>query len=72
MLRHDIKYGEWTIYHAYSHVRGDLYGYVHDSYDGPGDERCGTVWSVGQAIEAINEYEAEHEGLPQMLRRQAS
>lgn len=72
MLRHDIKYGDWTIYLAYSHVRGDLYGYHHDDFDGPGDDRCGTVWSVEQAIEAINDYEAEHEGLPQMLRRQAS
>lgn len=70
-IKHDIKYGEWTIHHVYSGANGDLYGYHHDAFDGPGDDRCGTVWSVEQAIDEINNYEAEHTDLPAMLREQA-
>lgn len=52
-----IKHGEWEIELVYSHIRGDVYSYSHESYDGPGDDRCGTAFSVEDAIEAINEYE---------------
>ena len=70
-LKHDIKYGDWIIYLTHRHPRGNIYSYHHNDFDGAGDDRCGTAWSVEQAIEAINDYEAEHEGLPAMLKEQA-
>lgn len=72
MLKHDIKYGEWIIHQVYAGSNGIMYGYHHEAFDGPEDKRRGLVWSVEQAIQAINDYEFEHEDLPAMLKEQAS
>lgn len=59
-MKHAIKYGDWHIHLAYSSVQGNLFNYYHDSFDGPGDSRCGNCWSVSDAIREIDEYELEH------------
>lgn len=51
-----IFYRKYKIYHNESGWPvGAVYCYVHDDYDGPGDNRLGHGKTVEECIEAINE-----------------
>lgn len=47
-----------------SHSYGGEYEYVHNDYDGPGDDRCGYGQTVRECLEDIDRYIEEHEQEP--------
>lgn len=71
MLKHTIKYGQWTITYNPKpiSVRHFDYDFVHDEYDLDSD-LCGTAKSVDECIVQIN-YIEDESVTPEILKRQA-
>lgn len=54
-----IWHGKWRIYVDDCGPPHTRYAYVHDDYDGPGDDRQGHTVTVDEAKAEIDEIEAE-------------
>ena len=60
LARGELRYGEWRIFPtdpvpSVPGWRAHLWTFEHQDYDGPGDGRCGTVGSIEEAMDAIQE-----------------
>lgn len=66
-----MRYGNYTITHNPKPIptREHDYDYVHDDYDGPEDDRCGSAATLEACKEAIDELEV-WEGFDKFRARQ--
>lgn len=54
------RYRRYKIERADPPIPGEWWTFVHDDYDGPGDERCGFARSRADVLKMIDEIENEH------------